>query len=492
MKNKKLDQEADLVSVAVFGLFGQHNHCITLKGDGLTLVHGPNGVGKTSLLKLIGFAISLNVDQLARVVFDQFSLDFSNGKQLTIDRTTTETVVESETVTDEEIVESKAITTQLIFKWTGGNEKERKLKVNNSPSRDDERSRGGMLRKIRDLRPWLTRVGPDEWVDERTRELLTTDEVLEQQSFGLSRKETEQRERFLEHIPSIPVETIESQRLLVTTVSDRTNSRHRAEKETTNAVQFYAKKMSAKIRQTFHQSANVSQELDRTFAHRVLTSTESLSQRERALRETYQQQLGTWAKIKDAGMLPEFDGPPRGRFFRLPQTQAPEQLSLPDELDATQQRVLSFYVADTEQKLQPYRSLIDRVELFLSIVNSRFAYSGKELRCDASEGFRVQSKAGKKVPLEFLSSGEQHEIVLNFQLIFGVDEKSLVLIDEPEISLHVDWQREFIHQIQRIAEVRGHKFIIATHSPQIIDEHWDSTEVLRGSSEVDYEGDDSI
>jgi predicted ATP-binding protein involved in virulence len=48
----------------------------------------------------------------------------------------------------------------------------------------------------------------------------------------------------------------------------------------------------------------------------------------------------------------------------------------------------------------------------------------------------------------------------------------LVLIDEPEISLHVGWQKEFLADIIRIANVSSLRFIIATHSPQIINKWW--------------------
>ena len=482
MKTEKIAREADLVAVCVDGLFGQYNHRIRLLSDGLTLVHGPNGVGKTSLLKLIGFAITLDVDQLALLAFDRFSLSFSDGRHLTVTRSKSEPRPSHQSLfPDSEITIEREFATGLTFVLRGSDNTKHEWTISNTLPEEGKPSRIRQLRQLRESRPWLTRINPEQWLDERSHQILSTDEVLEQQSFGWSRKDRLGREKFLERIPKIPVQTIESQRLLVTGVHEHSAS-HRKQKETTNAVQFFVDQMSSKIGQTFLQSANVSQELDRTFAHRVLTSTENVDQSEHVLRDKYQKQLGTWTKIKDAGLLPELSEGMRNRFHRFGRPQGPEQLSLPEnELDITQQRVLSCHLTDTQQKQEPYQSLLNQVELFLSIINSRFAYSGKELKCDAAEGFRVYARSGKKVPLELLSSGEQHEVVLNYQLIFGVQENSLVLIDEPEISLHIEWQREFIHQIRRIAEVRGHKFIVATHSPQIIDEHWDNTQVLGGA-----------
>jgi len=80
-----------------------------------------------------------------------------------------------------------------------------------------------------------------------------------------------------------------------------------------------------------------------------------------------------------------------------------------------------------------------------------------------------------------LSSGEQHEVVLLFELLFKAKENSLVLIDEPEISLHVVWQKEFLNDIQEIIELQKIDVIIATHSPQIINDSWDLTVDLGAS-----------
>ena len=57
-------------------------------------------------------------------------------------------------------------------------------------------------------------------------------------------------------------------------------------------------------------------------------------------------------------------------------------------------------------------------------------------------------------------------------LLFNVPKGAIVLIDEPEISLHVAWQILFISDVKQIAELVGFKFIVATHSPQIINDQW--------------------
>lgn len=53
-------------------------------------------------------------------------------------------------------------------------------------------------------------------------------------------------------------------------------------------------------------------------------------------------------------------------------------------------------------------------------------------------------------------------------MLFEIDKNTLILIDEPEISLHVAWQKRFISDILSIIDVNHFDVLIATHSPQLI------------------------
>jgi len=47
------------------------------------------------------------------------------------------------------------------------------------------------------------------------------------------------------------------------------------------------------------------------------------------------------------------------------------------------------------------------------------------------------------------------------------------LIDEPEISLHITWQKEFLDDLLKIIKMQNFQVLIATHSPSIINGRWD-------------------
>jgi predicted ATP-binding protein involved in virulence len=110
-------------------------------------------------------------------------------------------------------------------------------------------------------------------------------------------------------------------------------------------------------------------------------------------------------------------------------------------------------------------------------VDRRFLY--KSLCISKSDGFFLQTSSGRRLEPDNLSSGEQHEIVVLFQLLFQVREDSIILIDEPELSLHIAWQQQFLSDLEQITTLAKFDVIIATHSPQIISNRWDLTEELK-------------
>ena len=100
------------------------------------------------------------------------------------------------------------------------------------------------------------------------------------------------------------------------------------------------------------------------------------------------------------------------------------------------------YVKDMEEKLGVFR-LSQKIESMQEFINSRFKH--KTMRIERERGFVFYSwDSEDEVPLKSLSSGEQHEIVLIYEMLFKVKKDFLVLIDEPEISLHVAWQLRFL------------------------------------------------
>ena len=94
--------------------------------------------------------------------------------------------------------------------------------------------------------------------------------------------------------------------------------------------------------------------------------------------------------------------------------------------------------------------------------------------------------AGKTIPLPSLSSGEQHLIVMFGNIIFssGLTGGGLVLLDEPEISLHPQWQIAVTNALKKVAAVNDCRMLLATHSPTMIGDDWSSEIALTRSTEA--------
>ena len=155
-----------------------------------------------------------------------------------------------------------------------------------------------------------------------------------------------------------------------------------------------------------------------------------------------------------------------------------ETLSSISDFDETLKIFYTLYINDTFRKLSQYDDIKKKIELFLEIINDRTPFSNKEMSI-SSEGrvcFKpkeISSKSGNEIELEDLSSGEKHDFILFYELLFKSDERSIFLIDEPEISLHVAWQVEYVKIIEDICGINNMQIIIATHSPDIVNDRED-------------------
>jgi predicted ATP-binding protein involved in virulence len=134
---------------------------------------------------------------------------------------------------------------------------------------------------------------------------------------------------------------------------------------------------------------------------------------------------------------------------------------------------LSVFLEDFEKKIDIYNEIIIKAEIFSEILNEKF-FTNKQVFIDFRNGFAIKTKTNDNINLTSLSSGEQQEIVLLYELLFKTKHESMVLIDEPETSLHIVWQRQFINDLMKIRRTNNNlSFIVATHSPQIVASHYD-------------------
>ena len=153
------------------------------------------------------------------------------------------------------------------------------------------------------------------------------------------------------------------------------------------------------------------------------------------------------------------------------------QFQLLNDIDPQQAGVMTLYVADTAKKLKVLEDLASRTRLLLESLNGKF--KNKQILVDRKEGLAVEVN-GEPLPLDSLSSGEQHELILHYDLLFRVQPNTVVLLDEPELSLHIEWQSKFLADLMAIVELAGFDALVATHSPHIVGTRDDLMVALTG------------
>jgi AAA domain, putative AbiEii toxin, Type IV TA system len=144
---------------------------------------------------------------------------------------------------------------------------------------------------------------------------------------------------------------------------------------------------------------------------------------------------------------------------------------------------LTIYVGDVNEKLKVFDDLAQRAGTLIDVLNARFQYKRITIRRDL--GFRVTAENDEHIDLADLSSGEQHELVVLYELLFRAPRRGLVLVDEPEISLHVAWQSRFLQDLNDVLALTDSYAIVATHSPVVIGTRWDLAVELRGPNATD-------
>lgn len=475
---KQTDPVTDrrLVSISAEKVLGEYDHQVTFAPPGdFVIVYGPNGIGKTRLLEAVEALSTLNTVRLHAIPFQSISLHYDDGHVLSAqavdkvypprrarhhDSDEPETMLESR----REVLVTLTVKGQHVADWTSN--------------------------LATDFPMWLAHETtweptPDQrrWRDRTDGELV---QFAQLRRMYLPRFHRDQN-REVQEVPgdltlftrSLNVHLIETQRLQVSDQAHGGVVRDSDADPSVPTVVEYSRFVRKQLNDNLSSNSRLTQRLDSTFPRRMLERGDKTVLTEREVRDKWRIQRKRRARLEaiaELGVDPE--------------------LSLPEtELNPWQISMLELYLADADEKLDSFEFVLKRIDLLEDIVNARLLR--KSLTVNAVNGLVVTRHVdGTQIDLASLSSGEQHEIILMFDLLFNVNAGSLVLIDEPEISLHIGWQLAFVADVRRIASMVGFQFLVATHSPQIIDRWWNRASQLgpdidfhgNGSSNVSYEG----
>ncbi len=419
--------------------------------ENITILHAPNGYGKTVILNMIAGFFGGTLLPFRSHEYNRVEILFESGQLVTIAQgDAPELFPESlEHIISRHYTISAVINgEQHVYDLRDRNERDWR---HVSPSRVE-----------RYLAELMVRVGPNRWRDRRTGEILGTSDAIEKYGDLLPSYERGSKlPDWLEEIRgSITCKLIETQRLSARAKSSRTEV-----PALTPAVKHYSEVLATNMEKLLAESANLSQRLDRTFPKRVLARLETPG--------AGGSEVDVRERLKDLEIR-------RNRLAAVDLLDVADEDSLITHAHFGDEakKILGEYIDDTRSKLSVFDNMLQRIELFTELLNSRFQF--KKIVVSRRSGFTFLDFKGRPLPVEALSSGEQHELVLAYELIFGTPDNALLLIDEPEISLHIAWQRRFLHDLRRAISLSPMDVLVSTHSPQLVAEDIELVVQLQG------------
>ncbi len=429
-----------IVEIEVEQLFGTFDHRIPLNADDrITLIHGPNGFGKTILLEMLYGLFNRHYEKLRRIPFRRLIVRFDDGTRVLV---------------------RQGGVAEMIGVDPGGQRKSvsvfgvppigKKLYVGFHNGAGE--TTGATEFEI-PVNPNLETIADQgTWAGETYGQGLAHLRFphLEEPSWWRDIQQT------------VRIEMIREQRLTRVGIVSAVGGAPRHKATEMPVITEHSNDLVDRLEKKLAESVALSQSLDRTFPARLLERIHANGPSENEITAKLTDLERKREQLQEAGILDEQE----------------EMPLLPTENLADETRdMLAVYVEDAEKKLGVFEDLARKIELFQGIINSRFLY--KKLAISRRGGFIVTTCTGEPLPLDALSSGEQQEMVLLYELLFRLEPDSLVLIDEPEISLDVVWQNEFLDDLAKITELASLDVLIATHSPELIHRRWDLAVELR-------------
>lgn len=413
-----------ITNIEIEKLYNRFNYSIKLGYRDVTILTGPNGYGKTTILKIINYISKGDLEKLNDILFESIKILCDNSNEFIIKRLRGSLFINDIKV-DILYNKKKAITDKDfidIYKNKSMNNY-----ILNNIYIDSKKTID------------ITIEDGIKFIEEHNSAVTILNKL--KKSVGNVYFIREQR-----------LLKVETKKVNLSSL----NNLKKNNKSIVNIINDLPKKFQQLISEVSNNYSQLSNSLDSTYPHRLFNTENGITEKE------YQK------KIQEM----------KFRFEKLMKYDLLKEQYIPNvKFDEQHSKALKVYFDDFDKKYEIYEDFINKMDLFIKIINKKLKF--KEIKIDRKKGIEVieveESHKSKKrnIELNDLSSGEKQEILLFFDLIFNTKENIILLIDEPEISLHVAWQRQFMDDLASISKYMKLTSIVATHSPQIIGSYWE-------------------
>lgn len=411
-------------SIEIKGLFGEYHYSFPRDGQmfgSVVIFYGDNGVGKTTLLKLVFHMLSPAQDgghrnAIARVPFNKVNIVLNNGKFICAQRPE----------------DPHSLSYEILFGETG-----KKLQ---KVSFDLDSGRSSLISKdsAREYRQFLSDINLAVYLLSADRE-FRSDEWDENDR---SHRERNFDDAYRHRAPLGEKTSIQT-------------LRHKSLNKAISAANVWIAKKAAAATNEGTDSVN---KIYEDVVLGILSSTGSAS--DDSLGSILIEGIDSITAISEDfskfGFTPEIK---TSKFTESIRSADRTQLE-------TIARVLLPYLSGLEARLTALTDVQKVTESFVG--NFKDFFKGKLVSFTVDQGLVFRNAHGKAIEPEYLSSGEQQLLRLFCLTLVSRDRPSIFIIDEPELSLNIKWQRKLIKALTEIADDSEMQFMFATHSIELI------------------------
>lgn len=414
-------------------LYDQYNYDIDFNSEEkeqITILTGPNGYGKTTILRILNSLNPKSLYYFYVIKFSEIIISFDNNTVLNITQNY-KTEVESIFAIDYKDELEK----EVRFIWNKATGEPLTHFVYNRTNIEKARRTYKFLRETYSRR-WKF----DDLTNREKEEIL-----LDNEEFNEYIAKANRQKQFLMQLKTLRSYYIPANRIY--------NEAHEENDEL--PIEKVREALMAELEIAQQDYLRYSQEVDSKFIKKVLyPDYEDCPQ-------------ASYNKLKD-------------EVESLMKTIVKYKLALKVEIPEYNEKnraVLFAYLKGLEEKFSKISTISKKTELFQEMLSSK-GFANKSVEIAPQHGFMFKSDKGDILKAHQLSSGEQNEIVMLYRLVYEVPDQGILLIDEPENSLHVAWQKTVVDDMKKIADIKRLQIIIATHSPSIVSKGFSMTQDL--------------
>ena len=435
-KTNTLSAESPLsvTRIEIEKLFGKYTYDLSKEVastgslSSLFILYGDNGSGKTTILKLLFHLLSPSEDRghrsfIAQIPFAKFAVSLAGGTDIVVSR--------------EENHLLGPFQIELLEKGKSVSKVKYKINERGIPQGLD----GNLLRRLSELQLSVFFLGDDRVLNS---DVFESEETELQQFFLMSenRRMGLESRRFLR--TSSHVANIDRDVALKTSIA-----------RTENWIREQALKGSNRGSASVH---NLYEEI----ISRIITSGEIVSE---DLPHSSQQLIQRLKAEEDRSK--EFSY--FGLMSPLDTKNLISTIGNNNNSEATLTitwNVLKPYLDSVSARLDALQETQNLLKLFVSTVNSFF--NDKKIELHVRTGLKIATENGQEISPESLSSGEKQLLLLLCNTLTARDKATIFIIDEPEISLNIKWQRQLIRVLLDFTKGSLVQFLLATHSIELL------------------------